>query len=663
MPQSRPSARPPSPDDWTREPLEEASPSGLSPTLAQRRQVAAAPTIHVGGRTDDSAYEEELADGGGRASLSPSTSLHPPPTPHSPAGLLLFRRRSSTTAVSQEEDDAFLPVEQASPRRSSDTASSAALHQISSTTTSRRTSWGSTTIDDTHARPAKVTPSAAPYNPPPSSSSAHFAASSLLPSTSIRYTDPQPLFSIEASPLIPSSITTTPDSSVDLPSVPSFPSSLLGDRSPDVDSFEYASAVSPRRPSYSVVTLDPRYPSSRSSSTPFLQTPTKPLSSRSIRRQLRRVLVAFCSLVALIILIGPSRLANLPTLVGFPDFSFSSQTDVAHFLTKPMRPSTENRNNKTHVPGDQIYDDEGSRATETGTGTNGAYPVREEIKEFREEQLWAHSETKLRTRVSEPRNGFEHEATIIMNHGLSQSIEYNSWLHLELGAKLPTVRWVMPQAPKIPITFHDKEVRPAWFDIKSFPWKEVEDSDTDHYFASTRAINDVVREERDRLINAERKRRGKELGAPGTNEEREWASKRILIGGFSQGGVMSLLAGLTNEERLGGIFVFSGMLPVRDLLPEIVRDLDRTDLPIWWGHGETDPYLLYVLTTTSLVSRAFGLAMTQVTFGTYPHLGHTWTKNEVDDLAKWMGTNLDGPFVPVAVAGQPHGARSMKRRM
>lgn len=127
----------------------------------------------------------------------------------------------------------------------------------------------------------------------------------------------------------------------------------------------------------------------------------------------------------------------------------------------------------------------------------------------------------------------------------------------------------LSNSPKIPITFHDKEVRPAWFDIKSFPWKEVEDSDTDHYFASTRAINDVVREERDRLINAERKRRGKELGAPGTNEEREWASKRILIGGFSQGGVMSLLAGLTNEERLGGIFVFSGMLPVRDLLPEV----------------------------------------------------------------------------------------------
>ena len=56
---------------------------------------------------------------------------------------------------------------------------------------------------------------------------------------------------------------------------------------------------------------------------------------------------------------------------------------------------------------------------------------------------------------------------------------------------------------------------------------------------------------------------------PGTNEEREWATKRIIIGGFSQGGVMSLLAGLTNEERLGGVFVVSGMLAMRDLLPEV----------------------------------------------------------------------------------------------
>lgn len=41
-------------------------------------------------------------------------------------------------------------------------------------------------------------------------------------------------------------------------------------------------------------------------------------------------------------------------------------------------------------------------------------------------------------------------------------------------------------------------------------------------------------------------------------------AERIVIGGFSQGGAMSLLTGLTTERRLGGIAVMSGWLPLRN---------------------------------------------------------------------------------------------------
>lgn len=40
-------------------------------------------------------------------------------------------------------------------------------------------------------------------------------------------------------------------------------------------------------------------------------------------------------------------------------------------------------------------------------------------------------------------------------------------------------------------------------------------------------------------------------------------ASRIILGGFSQGGAMSLLTGLTNERKLGGIAVLSGWLPLR----------------------------------------------------------------------------------------------------
>lgn len=40
-------------------------------------------------------------------------------------------------------------------------------------------------------------------------------------------------------------------------------------------------------------------------------------------------------------------------------------------------------------------------------------------------------------------------------------------------------------------------------------------------------------------------------------------ANRIIIGGFSQGGAMSLLTGLTSERKLGGVAVMSGWLPLR----------------------------------------------------------------------------------------------------
>lgn len=38
---------------------------------------------------------------------------------------------------------------------------------------------------------------------------------------------------------------------------------------------------------------------------------------------------------------------------------------------------------------------------------------------------------------------------------------------------------------------------------------------------------------------------------------------RIVLGGFSQGGAMSLLTGLTSERKLGGIAALSAWLPLR----------------------------------------------------------------------------------------------------
>lgn len=41
-------------------------------------------------------------------------------------------------------------------------------------------------------------------------------------------------------------------------------------------------------------------------------------------------------------------------------------------------------------------------------------------------------------------------------------------------------------------------------------------------------------------------------------------ASRIVLGGFSQGGAMSLLTGLTSERKLAGLAVLSGWMPLKE---------------------------------------------------------------------------------------------------
>lgn len=65
--------------------------------------------------------------------------------------------------------------------------------------------------------------------------------------------------------------------------------------------------------------------------------------------------------------------------------------------------------------------------------------------------------------------------------------------------------------------------------------------------------------------------------------------EKIVVGGFSQGGVISILAGLTFLHKLGGIVLLSSWLPLVETFMDLVPDenLNR-DTPIFIGHGIDD---------------------------------------------------------------------------
>ena len=76
------------------------------------------------------------------------------------------------------------------------------------------------------------------------------------------------------------------------------------------------------------------------------------------------------------------------------------------------------------------------------------------------------------------------------------------------------------------------------FDIKSFDFNAEEDEKG--MLESSRQLNELISAEIDAGLDA----------------------SRIVLGGFSQGGAMTLLTGLTSERKLAGLAVLSGFLPL-----------------------------------------------------------------------------------------------------
>lgn len=71
-------------------------------------------------------------------------------------------------------------------------------------------------------------------------------------------------------------------------------------------------------------------------------------------------------------------------------------------------------------------------------------------------------------------------------------------------------------------------------------------------------------------------------------------SERIVLGGFSQGGAMSLFTGLTSDVKVGGIFGLSCYLLLGDKIKELIpKEFPNKDTPVFMGHGEEDSIVKY----------------------------------------------------------------------
>ncbi len=179
-------------------------------------------------------------------------------------------------------------------------------------------------------------------------------------------------------------------------------------------------------------------------------------------------------------------------------------------------------------------------------------------------------------------------------------------LHLDPGLN---IRFIFPHAPMMPVTINQGFVMRAWYDIRAADISALPDE------KGIRASAELL----DELVGAE--------------IEKGIEPKRIVLAGFSQGGVIALQAGLRYPRRLAGILALSTYLPLADSLETEKSDVNA-DIPILLAHGSADPVI-----PVDLAYRSRGQLERQgyeVEWHEYNGMQHSVSEQEIFHVAEWL---------------------------
>ena len=169
--------------------------------------------------------------------------------------------------------------------------------------------------------------------------------------------------------------------------------------------------------------------------------------------------------------------------------------------------------------------------------------------------------------------GIAATASVIWLHGLgADGHDFEQVVPmLELPDALP-VRFVLPHAPEREVTINNGERMRAWYDF--IPHSETEGQ----------GDIETSRQQICELIASE--------------EERGIPPHRIILAGFSQGGVIALHTALRQDVRLCGVIALSTYLYDAAASEQDMNDANLA-LPILMAHGKFDPMIPIMRAATS----------------------------------------------------------------
>ena len=205
------------------------------------------------------------------------------------------------------------------------------------------------------------------------------------------------------------------------------------------------------------------------------------------------------------------------------------------------------------------------------------------------------------------------KAVVIWLHGLGDS--GNGFAPIVPELKIPdemAIRFIFPHAPMRSVTINNGMSMRAWYDITSMDFNNRADSKGVHESATL--VEQLIEIE---IAN----------GVP---------AEKIVLAGFSQGGVIALHLGTRLQKKLAGIMSLSSYMAEAETLAGQASDANRST-PILIAHGQQDdvvPMFLGNAAFKVLEQNGYPVEWREYV------MQHNVCMQELNDISAWLQQRL-----------------------
>jgi phospholipase/carboxylesterase len=200
-------------------------------------------------------------------------------------------------------------------------------------------------------------------------------------------------------------------------------------------------------------------------------------------------------------------------------------------------------------------------------------------------------------------------AILIWCHGLGASpSDFADLAHCLPKSHTAGLSIILPAAALRPISCNFNMIMPGWYDIPNLTTLLPEDETG--IIQSCQQINQLIQQ-----------------------QKQQHPSVPIYLGGFSQGGALSLYYGTRHPSDIQGIICASGYLPLHQTCPPAVNAP-----PILLLHGSQDPVIpfdLYQKTHDTLLAKSYTIATHTEA------IEHTITLNGMQIIDAWLKNKIN----------------------